>query len=61
MEKDGGMYEFSAVLTPEQHQFLLEHAIRDLVTRGLMPFNATPPQNGEVEGYATLPDDSQSH
>lgn len=38
VEHQDGTFEFSAELTPEQHSFLLEYAIRDLVRKGLIPF-----------------------
>ena len=38
VEQKDGTYEFTAMLTPEQHQFLLEYAVRDLVAKGLVPF-----------------------
>jgi len=36
IEKDGGMFQYTAELSPEQHMFLLEYAIRDLVQKGLL-------------------------
>lgn len=38
IEGPDGNFEFSAELTPEQHAFLLEYAVRDLVRKGLVPF-----------------------
>jgi hypothetical protein len=38
IESDEGAYEFQAELTPQQHAFLLEYAIRDLIRKGLLPF-----------------------
>jgi len=38
VEKEDGAYEFQAEISDIQHRFLLEYAIRDLVTRGLIPF-----------------------
>jgi len=40
IEKADGMYEFTADLSADQHQFLVEYAIRDLIMKGLMPFDA---------------------
>lgn len=38
VESPEGNYEFSAELTPQQHSFLIEYAVRDLVRKGLIPF-----------------------
>lgn len=38
VESPEGNYEFSAELTDQQHAFLIEYAIRDLVRKGLIPF-----------------------
>lgn len=38
VETPDGQFEFNAVLSPEQHNFLLQYAIGDLVRRGLIPF-----------------------
>ncbi len=38
VENHDGTFEFSAELTPQQHAFLLEYAVRDLVRKGLIPF-----------------------
>lgn len=38
VENAEGTFEFSAELTPPQHAFLIEYAIRDLVRKGLVPF-----------------------
>jgi hypothetical protein len=38
VESPDGNFEFSADLTPPQHAFLIEYAIRDLVRKGLIPF-----------------------
>ena len=40
IEKEGGIYEFTAELSDLQHQFLIEWALKDLIKRGLIPFNA---------------------
>lgn len=63
VEKDGGLYQFTAELSQEQHQFLLEYAIRALIHRGLMPFNVgEPPAEGEeTQAYAHLPDEDTQH
>ena len=39
IDKPDGSYEFKANLTDSQHRFLLEYAIRDLVTKGFSLFN----------------------
>lgn len=46
LEKDGGVYQFTADLTPEQHMFLLEYAVSDLVQKGLLSL-PTPTASGE--------------
>lgn len=38
VETENGDFEFSANLTPTQHAFLIEYAIRDLVRKGFIPF-----------------------
>ena len=38
VENAEGTFEFSANLTPEQHAFLIEYAVRDLLRKGLLPF-----------------------
>lgn len=38
IEQPDGNYEFSAVLTSEQHSFLIEFAIKELIRVGLIPF-----------------------
>ena len=40
VERSDGNYEFSAVLTAEQHAFLIEFAIKELLAAGLIPFAA---------------------
>lgn len=49
VEREGGVYQFTAELTEQQHQFLIEYAIRDLVTKGLVPFNVDDSGEGVVE------------
>ncbi len=49
VEREGGVYQFTAELTATQHQFLIEYAIRDLVNKGLMPFTVDEDGNGVVE------------
>ena len=39
VEQPDGTYVFEAVLTPEQHSFLIEFAVRELVRAGLVPFS----------------------
>ena len=39
VEQPDGNYVFEAVLTPEQHSFLIEFAVRELVRAGLVPFS----------------------
>ncbi len=40
VELPDGNYEFNAVLTPEQHAFLIEFAVKELLRAGLIPFAA---------------------
>ena len=35
VENQDGTFEFTANLTPEQHQFLIEYAVQDLLRKGL--------------------------
>lgn len=58
VEKDGGLYEFTANLSTEQHQFLLEYAIQSLITQGLMPFN---PDREANSPQIQLTDDKSQH
>lgn len=37
IEQPDGTYTFTGVLNQEQHAFLIEYAIRDLVAKGLLP------------------------
>ena len=60
VEKEGGLYQFTADLTAQQHQFLIEYALRDLVTRGLVPFDAVDMPDGSVEG-AVLVGEEKAH
>jgi len=46
VETTEGNYEFQAELTKEQHAFLIEFAIKELLAAGLIPFaNAATPLN----------------
>ena len=38
IERPDGNYEFQAELTPKQHAFLIEFAIKELIKAGLIPF-----------------------
>lgn len=38
VENEEGTFEFQAELSAQQHAFLLEYAIRDLIRKGLLPF-----------------------
>ena len=38
VEQEDGSYEFSANLTAEQHAFLIEFAVKELLAAGLIPF-----------------------
>ena len=40
IETTEGNYEFQAELTKEQHAFLIEFAIKELLAAGLIPFAA---------------------
>ena len=61
VEKPEGAYEFTADLNALQHTFLLEYAIRDLITKGLMPFNAVPSPVGGSMGVIMNTDDLPKH
>ena len=41
VEREDGIYEFQAELTPEQHQFLIDYAVKTLMVQGLLPFAQT--------------------
>ena len=42
VEKEDGNFEFIAFLTPEQHTFLIEFAIQEMIRRGLsIPFTSS--------------------
>jgi hypothetical protein len=49
VERPEGNFEFVANLTEMQQRFLLEYAIRDLIAKGLIPFDARE-IGGEVVG-----------
>lgn len=55
VEKPEGTFEFNAELTPMQHQFLIEYAIRDLMTKGLIPFHTPEGKEGEDELVVVSP------
>lgn len=48
IEQKDGNYEFNAELTKEQHAFLIEFAIRELIKAGLIPFADTTNTNATV-------------
>lgn len=54
VEKEGGLFQFTADLTAQQHQFLIEYALRDLVTKGLVPFAVSVAEDGSVEASVPL-------
>lgn len=37
VRKDNSLYQFTTEVNEEQMRFLLEHAIRDLITKGVIP------------------------
>jgi hypothetical protein len=37
VENDQGVFEFQAELSEQQHAFLIEYALRDLIRKGLLP------------------------
>lgn len=39
VEQADGNYVFEATLTPDQHAFLIEFAVRELIRAGLIPFS----------------------
>lgn len=49
IEKDDKSFEFTAELTEQQHAYLINFAIANLMQRGVIPFH---PEDGEtaVEG-----------
>lgn len=50
VEREDGSFEFIAFLTPEQHNFLIEFAIQEMIRRGLsIPFTADEIGNIVVE------------
>ena len=49
VEQPDGNYVFQAELSPEQHAFLIEFAVRELIKAGLIPF-----ANAATESEATL-------
>lgn len=50
VETTEGNYEFQAELTKEQHAFLIEFAIKELLAAGLIPFanSATAEQTASL-------------
>mgnify|MGYP001613221206 CR=1 len=50
VESTDGNYEFQAELTGEQHAFLIEFAIKELLAAGLIPFanSATKAQQASL-------------
>ena len=52
VEQADGNYTFEAVLTPEQHAFLLEFAVRELIRAGLVPFANT--ESNEIQQQITV-------
>lgn len=44
IEQPDGNYEFTAVLTPDQHAFLIEFAVKELLRAGLIPFASAETQ-----------------
>ena len=54
VEKEGGLFQFTADLTAQQHQFLIEYALRDLVTKGLVPFAVSVAEDGSVEASVAI-------
>ena len=58
VEKPEGNFEFTAEISELQHQFLLEYAVRDLISKGLVPFHVTDAD--KTETLVVIPDyDSQ--
>lgn len=46
IKKDDNFYQFTTEVTEDQMRFLLEHAIRDLIHRGIIPLVAQ--ENQEI-------------
>jgi hypothetical protein len=59
VERPNGIYEFTTELNTEQCQFLLQYALRDLLTRGLLPF-ASPEVQEQYNMDATNGDSEPS-
>ena len=58
VEKTEGNFEFTAEISELQHQFLLEYAVRDLISKGLVPFHVADTDKSET--LVVIPDyDSQ--
>lgn len=58
VENESGIFEFQAELTPQQHAFLLEYAIRDLIRKGLLPF-LNIDEDKDLVNIIPNPDDKQ--
>ena len=57
VEQADGNYTFQAELTPDQHAFLIEFAVRELIRAGLVPFASTATA---VEKASLIPATAQS-
>ena len=55
IEMPDGNYEFTANLTADQHSFLLEYAIRDMMLKGLIPFASVGEDNDIGKYVSNLP------
>ena len=61
VEQENGNYEFQAELTPEQHAFLIEFAIKELVRAGLIPFANAQSQAERASIVVPEPNMEQLH
>jgi hypothetical protein len=60
VESPEGNFEFSAELSPQQHAFLIEYAIRDLVRKGLIPFISSEDEH-QIAQVLAFPDNPLEH
>ena len=48
IERDDKSFEFTAVLNPDQHAYLINFAVSTLMARGVIPFDTTPLDVGDI-------------
>jgi len=54
VETADGSFTYSATLTQNQHAFLIEYAIKDLVHKGLLPFTVTADDRAHTSVIAQM-------